>query len=65
MAKVNHPVVQLLLHARQNVDDPDELLTRLGMFLEGLGKANGMSPETMAGEVKRYLDHASNKPSTK
>ena len=54
----NRPVVNALIHAYQNSDDPEQLLVWIGMFLEGLGKANGMSTETMADEVRRYLDHA-------
>lgn len=57
MSKKMDPVAQTLVHWYQNTDNPEELVVHIGQFLSGLGRANGMSPETMAQEVSRFLTY--------
>lgn len=57
MSKKMRPVVNFLILASQNTDNPDQVLAWVGEFLEGLGQANGMSPETMTAELRRFFDH--------
>lgn len=65
MGTANRPVVNLLIGIYQNCDSPEEVMARLGTFIEGLAKANGMSPETMAHEIKRFFDHCDAKKTDK